>query len=166
MRRLVPLLLLAACLPARAEIYKWTDENGRVHFGDSAAGAGKPAEAVTPRLPKGSAASSSNRAPAGDGGVSASDTPAARPLDRMERQRRISEALEREEAERQAAARRQAEQKVHQADDCRRVREQLQNMEGRVVYTTGADGEPHYLDDAERKAYADKAAAYLQQNCQ
>jgi hypothetical protein len=28
-------LLLLAALPTHAEIYKWTDENGKVHFGDA-----------------------------------------------------------------------------------------------------------------------------------
>ena len=29
-------LLILFALPARAEIYKWTDEKGKVHYGDQA----------------------------------------------------------------------------------------------------------------------------------
>ncbi|HEX5278377.1 MAG TPA: DUF4124 domain-containing protein [Fluviicoccus sp.] len=45
--------LLTAQLATAGEIYKWTDENGRVHFGDSGQG-GRPAEkiAVEEKKPK------------------------------------------------------------------------------------------------------------------
>lgn len=35
MKRLLPALLLLAALPAQAEIFKWVDENGRTHFGET-----------------------------------------------------------------------------------------------------------------------------------
>lgn len=34
MKILLPLLLALSALPAHAEIYKWTDANGRVHYSD------------------------------------------------------------------------------------------------------------------------------------
>ena len=35
MKRILPALLLLLALPAQAEIYKWVDENGRTHFGET-----------------------------------------------------------------------------------------------------------------------------------
>lgn len=153
MPRALALLLLVASATAQGEIYKWTDANGRVHFGDGAAGAGKPAEAVTPRSATGTPAASPATAPADRTGA-------------QERQRRLLETFRREAAEREAAHRRDAEQKQQQAQECQRLRDTLAGMEGRVAYTRGPDGEPQYLDDQQRQAYVDKANAYLQQNCQ
>jgi len=39
MRKLLPLLCLLLSLPLSAEIYKWVDEQGNVHYGDNPAGA-------------------------------------------------------------------------------------------------------------------------------
>ncbi len=44
-------LLLLLCLPAQAEVYKWVDDNGKVHFGDRAP-AEKKAEAIDSQLEK------------------------------------------------------------------------------------------------------------------
>ena len=35
MRPLIALLLLAAALPATAQLYRWTDESGKTHYGDT-----------------------------------------------------------------------------------------------------------------------------------
>lgn len=172
MRLPLAVLLLAASLPAGADIYKWTDENGRVHFGDSAAGAGKPATAVQPAAPArggastgagasssaGSNSSSSSHSSAGSGAPGDS-----RSL--MERQKRISDVLQQEEAARQQAAREQAQQQARTAADCERLRHQLESMEGRAVYIPGPDGERQFMDDAQRKDYVDKANALLAEHC-
>lgn len=151
MRPFIALLLLGASLPAGADIYKWTDENGRVHFGDSAAGAGKPATPVAPAVP------------AGTGGGSSAPPVDSRSL--MERQRRISDVLQQEEAARQQAAREQAQQTAHDKAECQNLRNQLQSMEGRRVFITGDDGVRQYIDDAQRKDYVDKANALLAEHC-
>lgn len=151
MQRMLALLLLGASVPAGADIYKWTDENGRVHFGDSAAGAGKKTETVVP---------------SGGAARRATDTGATPDAEQMkERQRRLLEVMQREEAEREAAARRQAEAKRRQDSECQRLRDALEKMDGRVVATIGKDGEPQYLDDAQRQGYVDKANLYLEQHC-
>lgn len=42
---LLPLLLLTAAMPARADVYRWVDADGHVHYGDKAPTPGaKPAE--------------------------------------------------------------------------------------------------------------------------
>lgn len=148
MPRALALLLLLASASAGAEIYKWTDENGRVHFGDGAAGAGKPAETVTPRPGKG-----------------ATPAPAIGDEAAQERQRRLLDTFRREAAEREAAARRAEDDNARQAEECQRLRNTLAGMEGRAVYTRDENGEPRYLDDQQRQAYVDKANDYLRDNC-
>lgn len=46
MHRVMWTVLMVAQLATAGEIYKWTDENGRVHFGDSGQG-GRPAQKIT-----------------------------------------------------------------------------------------------------------------------
>jgi len=49
MRRIALLLCLAA-LPLRAEVYRWVDEQGQVHFGDRAPRPGSEPLAVEPNV--------------------------------------------------------------------------------------------------------------------
>lgn len=50
MNKLVMRLLLATSVCAQAEVYRWTDANGKVHFGDKKAGA--TAENITEKVSK------------------------------------------------------------------------------------------------------------------
>lgn len=144
MRKLLALLLLAASFPAGAEIYKWTDAQGRVHFGDSAAGTGKPAEAIDTPPP---------------GNTYGTDP------ERNERQRRLNQALRIEAAERDKAARDTTQARARREAQCQRLRRELQAMEGRPIYVTGADGERQFLDDNQRRDYVDSANRQLKENC-
>lgn len=156
MTRLLPLLaLLLAAAPADAEIYKWTDANGRVHFGDSATAAreGGKAEAVMPPAPA-RPGGNAGAAPGGD----------AREI--RARQRRILDALQQDQAERERDARDQAETRQRRDQDCRRLRQELASMEGRPVYIPGEGGERQFLDDQQRKDYVDKANALLAEHCE
>jgi hypothetical protein len=159
MSRLVLLLLpLLAAGAARADIYQWTDANGRVHFGDSAAGAGQPAKTIAP--PKVKSPSG------GSGGAPGATTGDAARRDRLERVRAANEADRRaaEEAEREKE--REQRRKESMRGDCQRLRDELAAMEGRPVYVTGDDGERQYLDDTQRRAYVDKAEQALREHCQ
>ena len=66
MHRIALTLLISACAllavsgPAAAQVYKWTDENGRVHYGDKPQGAKAATTIATPATgtqPAGAAAS-------------------------------------------------------------------------------------------------------------
>lgn len=161
MPRLAALLLLpllAAGL-ARADIYQWTDENGRVHFGDAPAGAGQKARPLAPpRVVSPSGGSGKAAAPAAD-----SDAAARR--QRLERLREANEADRQAAEEREREKEREAKRKEGLARDCQRLRNELAAMEGRPVYLTGENGERQYLDDAQRKDYVDKANQALQEHC-
>lgn len=143
--------LLAAGGSVRAEIYQWTDANGRVHFGDSAAGAGKPAKAIeAPGV----------TSPSASGGSStASDA------ERQERLNRLRAAYEADRQAREQEQERKQRRQDNMRADCQRLRDELATMDGRRVYVTGADGERQFLDDAQRKAYVDKAQQALQEHC-
>lgn len=151
MPQLLALLLLAVSFPAAADIYKWTDANGRVHFGDSAAGAGQRTQAVTP------AAARAPAPGAGDTGASLQE--------RAERLRRLNAAQQQEAAAQQREADQRARAKAFRDEECQRLRQELQTMEGRPVYLTDDKGERRYLDDAERQTYVDQAHRHLKTEC-
>lgn len=121
MRILLCLLLLPGL--AAAEIYRWTDANGQVHFGQRPAAAG--AEKVEVK------------------------TQAVEPdllvRERQERTNRFYDARREEQAQASAVA---AERQAKRATECRELRSQLASMpEGRRYYRPEADGQRSYYTD-------------------
>lgn len=137
---LLPLLL---CLPVHAEVYKWTDENGRVHFGDDPGG--RKAEVLA------APAATSPPAPAG---------PAAG--DNRERQRRLLEVMQAEREERERAERAKA---AERARKCRLLTTTLKNAEGKVLYDTSG-GQQRFLTPEQTKQYIDDLRAGTRDFCQ
>lgn len=124
-------LLLAMAAPhAGAEgVYKWTDAQGRVHFGDRPPGEGRSAPIAPPAAPL---------------------EPAASEGERAERQQRLLDMYRDERIERQE---REAREKAEQEDRrrrCARARDRLAWYEqsGRV-YEPTPSGERRYLSDGE-----------------
>lgn len=142
------LALLLAALPADAEIYKWKDAQGRVHFSD------QPPE-------RGAADVLKQR--------DHSAAEAAGALERKahqdkENQARLKEALAKEEARKQQEA--EAEAKRRQ-DNCRRAQANLDTLarpHSRMI-RQDAQGNRVLLDDAGRQAEADKARREMAENC-
>ncbi len=137
-------LLLAVSPTLASEIYKWTDENGNVHYGDVPSG--NPTEE---RL---------------DIGYKRSDNSAIRSRveERQEREANGRKAAEEREKEKQSAAEEAAaeEQKQKQCEDSRA---RLQSyLSARKLYREDANGERVYLDEAgidEARQRAEEAIA-------
>lgn len=77
--RALPVLLLILSLPsAAAEVYRWTDANGVVHYGDKAPDAKtRPAQLPQLQVIPGTPAGTPPASPSGAGGSSAEAAPAA-----------------------------------------------------------------------------------------
>ena len=125
--RILMLCVLLVTRAAAAEIYRWVDENGEVHFSDRP----RPG-ASTVRVPK---------APA----------PAPAEAGRAERQRRLLEAWQAERI-RKREARSQAEAQARERRrNCAIARDNLrQYRSARAVYRLNAEGERVFMDDTER----------------
>lgn len=151
MKTLPASLLLLLCLPASAEIYKWTDANGRVHFGDQPTGTDTKSATVTaPR----SADNAASRP--GAGGA---------PDDRRERQRRLLEVMTQERAERERKAQELAAREEERQRKCSELRNFLKDAEGRPLYTTDDEGANHFLSEEQRLDYLAKLRATFQEKC-
>jgi hypothetical protein len=151
MNKLLALCLLAFSLSATAEIYKWTDAEGRVHFGDKPSEGSKPQALTAPRPGNSYPGGSIPGAPVGDA---------------RERQRRLMDAIQQENAERERKAQQQAAEKAALGRQCQEVRDTLQAIDGRPAYITGANGEQQFLDEAQRKDYIDQANTLLKERCE
>ena len=129
------------------EIYKWTDENGNVHYEDRPSGA--PTEE---RLQF-----SYNR--------TNSTAVASRVQDYRDSTAAREQAREEAKAEKLSAAeeRKAAEEKLAQ---CKKYRAQMQTMlESRRVYRQDENGERQYLDEQQRAEARKKAEDLIREAC-
>ncbi len=141
-RLLAVLVLTLASAFATAEVYKWVDADGNVHYGDRPPATGVDSRSMS--LP---------RAPAKD----------ADHEQRSLKQRRLLEAFEAERAEQdQAAAASRA-----RAQKCEEARRHLARLEGaNIVYYTGDEsGARIYMSDEERRQAAANARVWFGKHC-
>lgn len=133
------LLLAMPSFPALAEIYKWTDANGKVHYSDKAAGNRQPI-----RVPK--------SAPV--------DPEANTKLQQFRNQLGSRKQIDEEKAE--------SEQKLaaEQQTKCKQVRDRLKGFEefGKIVQMK--DGERIYLDHKQKDAETAEMKQFLKDNCE
>ena len=148
MRRTELLATLLLCLvsaAAAAEVYKWVDEQGKVHYGDRPPGQGTPSDRLV--LPP---------APSADAEI----------VERAFMRRRLLDAFEAERREQQQtqaeadAAERELESR------CARIEQQLVRFKrANVVYTEDENGERVYMSDDQRARAADRARDWIAEHC-
>ncbi len=129
------------------EIYKWTDENGNVHYEDRPSGAASEERLdITYRRTDGSAV-------------------------QKRVQTRVDAQTSRREAESVAAAAREEAADNAAADEarkqkCERSRARLESyLQSRRLYRTDENGERVYLDDAQRQEARQKAEEQISEFC-
>jgi hypothetical protein len=157
MNRLPLLLMLCALapLPARAELYRWTDASGQVHFSDKKPGGGNNVRTL--QAPEPTPLSGGSHEGAAAAGTSDDNI--------TERQKRMADLLRQEDAEREAAARDASARKAQQQHDCNRLRDYQRSLEGRPVYQLDDKGQRHFIDDKSRDEYTQRLNQYLSEHC-
>lgn len=151
---LLPLVLLPAT--GHAELYKWTDENGRVQFSDQ-----KPVnrsnveKMATPSALSTSGTTATHNAEKSGSGESL-----------LERQRKISDVLRAEREQREAAAKKIAEQKAEKKRRCIEMTDFQKNTESAVLYHLDEKGERKFMGDAEKEKYQADLQRRIQEACQ
>jgi hypothetical protein len=147
MRHLVALLILACLSPAAAgEIYRWTDAQGRVHFGDRPpAGAGEALPLTSSPTPP---------APEPDAGA------------RRAQRERLLRAFEAERREREEQAAAVRAETARRERNCRIARERLEGVRAAAyLFRRDGSGERVILDDTERAAAEAETEALVAQWC-
>jgi len=129
------------------EIYKWTDENGNVHYEDRPSGAASE-ERLRISYNRTDSAAVNQRIQA-----------------RLDRQTERDEARSVAEAEQQEAAEKAAAA-AEREKSCERARARLETyLQSRRLYRTDDNGERVYLDDAERQEARQKAEEQITEFC-
>lgn len=139
MRRL---LLIATLLPAlaTAEIYRWTDEQGRVHFGQRPVAGAEPVQ-VRPQVVE-------------------------RDEHTREREVRTQRFHDARREEQQQAAATAAAQRAERASECQDLRRRLAQIpEGFSYYRTDANGERIYYSDEETDTARRQLRERIGQRC-
>jgi hypothetical protein len=138
-------------MPAHAEIYKWTDEQGRVHFSDKPAGENTSQYHL--RTPA-STSSSSNEVTPGD-------------AERRIKQRKLMESLEADRLEKEQAAAKQKQQQAARGRKCQYARAELRaSKNANLIYDYDAQGNRVYLSEAQKKKYLESKFAAVQKWCE
>ena len=142
------LLSLFLAVPVSAEIYRWTDENGRVHYGE------RPPHDTAERvqLPHSAAPSAA--------------TPAAEEAERRARQQRMLEAFSHKREQKKAQKARDERERRRLAQDCERFKRHWNDLNyGGPIYYEEPDGGRRYVDDAERAAELDALRPAYRKAC-
>ncbi|WP_070885602.1 DUF4124 domain-containing protein [Pseudomonas argentinensis] len=140
MRAWIGLLLLPHL--AFGQVYRWVDEQGRVHYGQQPQGANAQAVEVRPQVVERDAATQA----------------------REQRAERYFQARRDEQAQ---AAQARREQQAQLARECAQLRAALASMpEGRRYYQPVANGERHYYSDQELDAARVQLGGQLSGRCQ
>lgn len=151
MTRLVPGAAIIACvlvsLPATAEVYKWTDENGVTHYTETPPPSDYEAELQ--ELEE----------------FERTETPALEPNENLSGEELSAADLRRQEMA--AAHKARAEDQALAEQLCQDARERLEAIEpSRRVYYTDENGETVRMDDEARVAEIERIKALLDENCQ
>lgn len=139
MRTLSAFLMLAVLsTPAPAQVYKWTDANGKVHYSDKAVGNGEAIRITKPQQ---------------------ADPEAKTRLQQFRNQLDSSKVVEEKQAE--------EKQKLagEQQANCEETRLRLQRFEevGQIVQVK--DGQRVYLDYQQKDAQMAEMRQFLKENC-
>lgn len=151
---LVLLLLLPAA--ASAELYKWTDAEGRVHFTDKKPAVAAKVETLkVPRAQSPGGTSASGSAPASQGASSV-----------LERQKRMADILTQEREQRESAASKKEKDAANRLKKCQELQDYRRNAARSRIYNIGDKGERTFMDDNAHAAHLRELDENIVQNCQ
>lgn len=140
MRHLIFIALLVPAL-ASAEIYRWTDAQGRVHFGERPEGANAETVEVKPQV------------------VERDDAT-------RERERRTQQFYDARREEQAQAETRAAAARAERSQECGELRNRLtQIREDGRYYSPEANGERRYYSDDEMEAARSRLSSRIAERC-
>ena len=137
-------------LPVQAEVYKWTDEHGRVHFSD------KPPTENSPEYQLRTPASADNASPQ----ESLTDA------ERRARQRKLSESLEADRRGIEQTESKRKEQQARREHNCKVARAELRSSSNvNRIYDYDKQGNKVYYNEARKQRYLESKRAAVRKWC-
>ncbi len=148
LRLIILFLALIFNLDANADVYKWTDAEGKTHFGDQKPNSSKVETLVLPTSPK---SASTPTASTDDNGVAG--------------RTKLLKVLSEEREIKQKAAAEQAQQKAKIMQLCGQARDYYNNISSGTLYNVNAKGERTYLNDSQREQEIKRTQDFIKQRC-
>jgi membrane protein involved in colicin uptake len=153
MKNLQPLILLTLCLLCLSplsfagKIYKWTDSEGQVHYGE--------------RPPSGQA--KQIKVPTGP---AHSPSPPAKPASRQEATQKLLDSFDKERKDKAEAETKAAKEKARREKNCSSARRRIAGLKiGGRQYEVDEQGNRHYLSEAEIQSRLAEAQQYADKWC-
>lgn len=156
MKKFLLILLMLASANAFAELSKWVDADGKVHYSDQ-----PPPANVKAKTLRGT---SDAAAPVSAGGAVAASAPAA-PKTIAEREAELKKVQRAKKEAADRAAQEQARIETEKAN-CAAVQQNLRALQDGIrMVEIDAKGERSYLDDAQRQQRIEKAQQDIKTYC-
>ena len=137
-------------LPVQAEVYKWTDEHGQVHFSDKPPGEDATGYKKQTTVPNNSAPSSQSHTDA----------------ERRARQKKLSDSLEADRLEKQQAEEKLKQQQAKREHNCKVARAELNaHKRANLIYDYDQQGNRVYFSEAKKQRYLESLRAEVRKWC-
>jgi hypothetical protein len=150
MKYCLAIFLLLISFNSHAALHKWVDEEGKVHYSDTAAPPSVKSQTLRQSAPAEANSSSTAAAP--------------KSLADLEAEQRRAEKEKSDAAQKAAKEQEQAAIRKKSCDDARNYLSGLENSPRVVTYD--AQGERSYLDDNERQQRIEETRKTISNNCQ
>jgi len=140
-------LLCTTTLSVAGKIYKWTDSDGNIHYGERPPN-GQSQQIKVPKAPPSSASSSST------------------PSNQAESRKKLLDAYDKEREEKAEATAKAEKEKAVRDANCTNSRKRVASYSiGGRIYDVTEQGERRYLEDAEIKSKLAEAQKDVEQWC-
>ena len=144
-------LLLLVPVYVQADVYRWVDEKGQVHYGDKSPKGGEIEKVKMPTVKVRSTEAQPSE---------------LNEAERRQRQKRIIETLSTERKAREDARKKKQDEKAEKQAKCEELRIRLAESKSvNVYYRRNEQGERVFISDKERKEMDAKAEKKYQDNC-
>jgi len=142
------LLILIVPLASSAGVYKWVDDNGKVHYGDQPQSSQPSVELNIDDTPSMSPGSSDNG------------------MSREEKRERLLQSMQEDRFEKQEQKEKQQALRAQNKKKCNRYRDQMRHYQrANSLYKLDQDGNRVYMSDGERSRSTKKLQARINKYC-
>ena len=142
------LFILIAPLAANAGVYKWVDDNGKVHYGDQP-------QASQPSVEMNIDDTTTVDASAGEDQMS-----------RAEKRERLLQAMEEDRIEKEEQREKQSALKQRNRQKCNRYRDRMRHYQrASGIYRLDRDGNRVFMSESERASATRKLQANIKKYC-
>ncbi len=142
-------LLMIASFPVESKIYKWTDENGKVHYSD------KPIDDKSKQI-------KTDRHPSKKDVIQAKQ----RASSLIKHQNKVQEIAEEDARDKENAEIKAAKEKKAMNRVCFQLKDEMLLLgQGYATYITDDEGKRHFLSDEEKTKQIAKLKLAIEKNC-